>query len=156
MAPRRRRTGEETSSDGGHDSGSATRPSESTGSADFSPDHIDTMAGRLADTGGRVDAVGTTLGGVNVGARSMGIVGSGFTGAAQTHVQAAREHVTRTRTAVQNAEDGTRVTARSYRDTEDTNVANLNNIDTTTDTPRTGTTTPAGHDTTPGGTTPPP
>lgn len=144
MAPRRRRTGEQSSSSGGHDAGSG-RPSDSTGTAGVSPDHIDTMAGRLADTGGRVDSVHTTLGGVNLGARSMGIIGSGFTAAAQTHVQNAREHVDRTRAALQNAEDGTRDTVRSYRDTEHTNVTNLNAIDTGTS--RTG------RDT---GTTPPP
>lgn len=93
--------------------------------ADFSPDHIETLAGRLADTGGRVDSVRTTLDGISVGPRSMGIVGSSFTVAAQTHVRTAREHVARTRAAVGEAEDGTRATARSYRETEDANVARL-------------------------------
>jgi RHS repeat-associated protein len=165
MAPRRRRTGGGSDS-GGHDAGSdgpARRPSERTGDggtagADVNPDHVDTMAGRLAETGGRVDSVGTTLDGIDVGQQSMGIVGGNFTGAAQTHVQAAREHVTRTRQAVQNAEDGTRATAQNYRATEETNVANLGDIETGTDVPRTRGdtgTSPSGGESTAGSPPPP-
>jgi RHS repeat-associated protein len=151
MTPRRRHPSGGTSS-GGSDSGSSgtpKRPSSGTGrtGVDVSTDGIDTMAGRLRETGGRVDAVGTTLGGINVGPQSMGIVGGSFTGAAQSHVTTAKQHVTRTREAVQHAEDGTRTTAQSYRDTEATNAANLGNIQTDTDIPTTtrdtGATTPS-------------
>ncbi|TDV57184.1 RHS repeat-associated core domain-containing protein [Actinophytocola oryzae] len=152
MTPRRRHTG--AGPDGGHhDSGSGSTGRTGDG-ADVDPDHVDTMAGRLANTGGRVDSVGTTLDGITVGSQSMGIVGGSFTGAAQTHVQAARHHVTRTRQAVRDAEDGTRATARDYRVTEETNAANLADIDTGTDVPRTGRGT-AGGGTAGGGTVPP-
>lgn len=139
-----------------HHSGSDT-PDTSTGhqsgtggpggdGVDVDVDHLDTMSGRLQNTGGRVDAVGTTLDGINVGPQSMGIVGSGFTGAAESHVRTAREHVTRTRQAVDNAQAGTTGTARTYADTDTTNAQNLGDIDTSTDAPTThnpGTTTPS-------------
>jgi uncharacterized protein YukE len=117
----------------------------SGGDLDVDTDHIDTMAGRLDSTGGRVESVGTMVGNVNVGQQSMGVVGSGFTGAAQTHLQATRQQVVRTRQAVQNAQAGTSSTARSYADTDTTNARNLSDLDTTTDVPRTndpGQTTP--------------
>jgi len=76
------------------------------------------------------------------------VVGFSFTGAAQAHVRTARQHVTRTRQAVDNAQTGTSNTARTYRDTEATNTENLGGIDTTTDVPTArgdqSTTTPSG------------
>jgi uncharacterized protein YukE len=135
------------------------RPDESGGTGggrtvDVNPDHLDSMAGRLSATGGRVDAVGTRLSGVNVGAQSMGIVGSTFTGAAQTHVQTAREHVTRTREAVQQAQDGTKGTAETYRQRDANTAAAMSSIDTATNTPRTSadTSTSPSSSTTPSGT----
>jgi RHS repeat-associated protein len=141
MTPRRRSGG---SSSGGHPSGGADVPrttSESGGpggaGSDVSPDHLDAMAGRLANTGGKVDSVGTRLDGVRLGQQSMGVIGSTFTGAAQTHVQTAREHVNRTRTALRNAEDGTRATAGTYRGVDETSAANLGDIGTSTEAPQT-------------------
>ena len=160
MTPRRRRPGGSSSGgDGGP--GTTRRPSGTGGpggnGVDVDTDGIDTMAGRLQNTGGRVDAVGTTLDGVNVGPQSMGLIGSGFTGAAQTHVQTARQHVTRTRQAVDQAQQGTTATAQTYRDTDTTNAQNLGGLGTDTTPPTTnpaGTTTPAGTTHTPVGTTP--
>lgn len=160
MTPRRRRTS--------GSSGSSTRPDVDTptrdrssggtgpaGNTEVSTDGLDTMAGRLDATGSRVDGVGSQVGGVNVGPQSMGIVGSGFTGPAQAHVQAAQQQVSRTRQAVQNAQAGTRQTAEGYRTTDTTNQQSFDSIDTTTDTPRTsgdtGTTTPSGTNTPTGG-----
>ncbi|HEX2134106.1 MAG TPA: WXG100 family type VII secretion target [Actinophytocola sp.] len=171
MTPRPRRTG------GGGDTGPNTTNHGDDGSPPSSgssgssggdgvhvdPDSIDGMAGRLGNTGGRVDSVGSTLDGVNVGPQSMGIVGSSFTGAAQSHVDTARQHLTRTREAVQNAQDGTRRTAQNYRDTDAANATNLSSIDTDGSPPPqtgpSGTTTPSGSgpsSTTPSSTTPPP
>src|SRR5687768_10083230 len=107
MTPRSRRTGGTSSTSTRRpdtDTSTPRRP-DSGGSGpgsrvEISPDNLDTMATRLSGTGGRVDAVGTTLDGISVGPQSMGIVGGSFTGAAQTHVQTARQHVTRTREAV--------------------------------------------------------
>ncbi len=165
MTPRRRRTS--------GSSGSSTRPDVDTpardrssggtgpgSGTDVSTDGLDTMAGRLDATGSRVDGVGSQVGSVNVGPQSMGIVGSGFTGPAQAHVQAAQQQVSRTRQAVQNAQAGTRQTASDYRTTDDTNRQSYESIDTTTDTPRpsgdTGTTTPSGTNQPPPTTPPPP
>ncbi len=140
---------------GSDDPGPSRHPGAGGGDGvDVSTDSLDTMAGRLRNTGGRVDAVGTTLDGIDVGQQSMGVVGSAFTGAAQSHVQQARAQVTRTRRAVDNAEAGTTGTARGYRDTDTTNAQNLGDIDTSTDapTPHGGrTTTPSGTTGTPGG-----
>ena len=132
-----------------------------TGKVDVNPDHLDSMASRLSNTGGRVDAVGTTLSGINVGSQSMGIVGGSFTGAAQTHVQTAREHVTRTREAVQNAQNGTKGTADSYRQRDADNASSLSSIDPSTDPPKPkgasgGSTTAPSNFTTPSGTSTPP
>jgi hypothetical protein len=86
---------------------------------------LDTMTTRLDATGGKVDAVGTTIGNVNVGPQSMGIVGGNFTGAAQSHLKTARDHVTRTRKAVDDARAGTTATATTYRQREEINKVNL-------------------------------
>lgn len=180
MTPRSRRTGGSSTSTHRPDTTTrrpdtdTSRRPESTGGpgsrVEISPDNLDTMATRLSGTGGRVDAVGTTLDGISVGPQSMGIVGGTFTGAAQTHVQTAREHVTRTRAAVQSAQDGTTATATTYREREAANAASLNAIDTSTTPPNprgatgttpSGTTTPSSSAATPppatgsGGTTTP-
>lgn len=109
-------------------------------------DAIDTMAGRLDATRSRVDGVGTTVRGVNVGPQSMGIIGSTFTGAAQSHLRTAEQHVERTTRAVDQAQRGTRGTTQAYRDTDSGNATNLAKIDTTTKPPSTNPqgTTPAG------------
>ncbi|MPZ83009.1 MAG: hypothetical protein GEV28_22500 [Actinophytocola sp.] len=186
MTPRRRHSSSGSSHHGGdpdpdagsrHGSNGGSGPARSPGSGDpdagarspagggpgveISPDSLDGMAGRLGNTGGRVDAVGSTLDGVDVGPQSMGLVGSGFTGAAQSHVQTARQHVTKTRQAVQQAQDGTSATARTYRDTDTNNAESLGDIDTdgNTPTPRGGeSTTPSSATDTGGGgsSTPPP
>lgn len=166
MTTRRRRTTSSSSSSRPDTGSTTTRRPDSTGGGpggdgvNVSTDGIDTMAGRLGNTGGRVDAVGTTLDGINVGPQSMGIIGSGFTGAAQSHVSTARQHVTRTRSAVQNAQDGTTATADTYRTTDTNNATNLGGIDTETDVPtaRGGdtTTTPSSTTGDTGGTSDPP
>jgi uncharacterized protein YukE len=94
-------------------------------------DAIETMAGRLDSTRGRIEGVGNTVRSVNVGPQSMGVVGSGFTGAAQAHVRTAQEHLTRTTEAVEQAQRGTKGTAQAYRDTDATSAASLDAIDTT-------------------------
>ncbi|HET9142715.1 MAG TPA: WXG100 family type VII secretion target, partial [Actinophytocola sp.] len=114
-----------------------------------SVDAIDTMAARLDATRGRVDTVAGTVSAVNVGPQSMGIVGSGFTGAAQAHVRHAQQQVARASRAVEQAQASTRTTAQDYRNTDTTNAATLGAIDTTTHPP---TTSPAGA-TTPSSTT---
>jgi hypothetical protein len=86
---------------------------------------LDTMTTRLNATGGKVDAVGTTVGNINVGPQSMGIVGGNFTGAAQSHLKTAQQHVQKTRQAVDNAKTGTTNTATTYREREQTNKVNL-------------------------------
>jgi hypothetical protein len=150
MTPRRRHNTGGSSSHHDTDTPDPTRrPSGGTDGdgVDVDTDGIDSMAGRLDNTGGRVDAVGTTVGDINVGPQSMGVVGSGFTGATQTHLQSARQQVVRTRQAVQNAQAGTSATARNYRDTDTTNAQNLGGIDTSTDVPTArggSTTTPSG------------
>jgi hypothetical protein len=109
-------------------------------------DNLDTMTTRLNATGGRVDAVGTTVGNINVGPQSMGIIGGNFTGAAQSHLREAQTHVVTTRKAVDNAQAGTTATATGYRDTDQTAKVNLDKIDPNTTVPRVGqnaTTTPA-------------
>ncbi|MCT2586708.1 WXG100 family type VII secretion target [Actinophytocola gossypii] len=168
MTPRRPRGGSDggrpsdTPSNHGDDGSPPTTGGSGGDGVHVDPDSIDGMAGRLGNTGGRVDSVGSTLDGINVGPQSMGIVGSTFTGAAQQHVRNAREQVTRTREAVRNAQDGTRQTAQTYRDTDAANASDLSSIDTDpgTPTPPTGSTTPSGTDqggsTSPSGTSPPP
>ncbi|HEU5473271.1 MAG TPA: hypothetical protein VFV67_21715 [Actinophytocola sp.] len=93
---------------------------------------IDTMAGRLDATRGRVDGVAATVSGVNLGPQSMGVIGSGFAGAAQSHLRHAEAQVARTTRAVEQAQHGTRGTAEAYRTTDTTSAANLSAIDTTT------------------------
>lgn len=120
---------------------------------------LDNMTVKLNATGGKVDAVGTTVRNVNVGPQSMGIVGGNFTGAAKVHLTKAQEHVQRTRTAVDNAKTGTTATATTYREREQTNKVNLEKSygDTTT-VPRTNRpagTTPSSSTTVPNGTTKP-
>lgn len=165
MTPRRRRTSGSSGSSTRTDVDTPTRDRSSGGTGpggdtDVSTDGLDTMAGRLDATGSRVDGVSSQVGGVNVGPQSMGIVGSGFTGPAQAHVQAARQQVSRTRQAVQHAQAGTRQTADGYRTTDTTSQQSFDAIDTTTDTPRTssdtGTTTPSGSNQPPGGSNQPP
>jgi uncharacterized protein YukE len=122
-------------------------------------DAIDTMAGRLDATRTRIDGVGNTVRGVNVGQQSMGVIGSGFTGAAQSHLRTAEQHVTRTTDALDRAQRGTRGTAQAYRDTDATNAANLSRPDTTgrppTTTPQSSTTTATSTDPGRTATTPP-
>jgi uncharacterized protein YukE len=93
-------------------------------------DAIDTMAGRLDATRTRVDGVGTTVRAVNVGPQSMGVIGSGFTGAAQAHLRTTEQHVTRTTQAIDKAQAGTRGTAQAYRTTDATSATNLAKFDT--------------------------
>ncbi|HEU5110737.1 MAG TPA: hypothetical protein VFT95_19530, partial [Micromonosporaceae bacterium] len=97
------------------------------------------MAGRLRATRGRVSGVASTVNGVNVGPQSMGIVGSGFTGAARSHVRHAQEQVARAGQAVEQAEAGTRGTAEAYRGNEATSAAALATIDTSSRPPTTST-----------------
>jgi len=109
-------------------------------------DGLDTMTTRLNATGGRVDAVGTTVGNINVGPQSMGIIGGNFTGAAQNHLRDAQTHVATTRKAVDNAQAGTTATATGYRDNDQTAKVNLDKIDPNATVPRVNpnaTTTPA-------------
>lgn len=115
---------------------------------------LDNMTVKLNATGGKVDAVGTTVRRVDVGPQSMGIVGGNFTGAAKVHLTKAQQHVDRARTAVDNAKAGTTATATTYRQREQTNKVNLEKSygDTTT-VPRTNNR-PAG--TTPSSTSTPP
>ncbi|HEV2777934.1 MAG TPA: hypothetical protein VGX25_00900 [Actinophytocola sp.] len=135
--------------DGG-DGGDPSRRTGGQGGGGISGnlDAIDTMAGRLDATRAKVEGVGTMVRSINVGPQSMGIVGSGFTGAAQAHLQTAQQHVARTTRAVEQAQAGTRGTAAAYRNTDATNAANLARIDTTTRPPTvnstSGTTSPAG------------
>jgi len=117
------------------------------------------MAGKLSDTGDRVDATRATLDGVDLGPQAMGLVGQGFAGAARDHVQAARDQVDRTRTAVQNAQKGTQTTAQTYRDREDAATRSMESIDpdVTPPTPRGDTSTsPSAATTQPGGPSQPP
>ncbi|OLF16985.1 type VII secretion target [Actinophytocola xanthii] len=150
MTPRRRRPDGSSGSDGGTPNTPTPNASPAGRAGDgvtVDPDGIDTMADRLGSTGGRVDNVGRQIDSVDLSSDSMGVFGAPFVGSAQTQVQQARQNLTRTRQAVQNAETGTRATAQSYRDTDRTNADNLGNIDTDTTPPRTnpsGTTTPSG------------
>jgi uncharacterized protein YukE len=111
-------------------------------------DAIETMAGRLESTRGRIEGVGSTVRSVNVGPQSMGVIGSGFTGAAEAHVRTAEEHLRRTTDAVEQAQRGTKGTAQAYRDTDAASAASLAAIDSdaTPPTPKApaGGTTPAG------------
>jgi hypothetical protein len=158
MTPRRRRpSGSSGSSGSTHHppGGDRATPSRRTGSGGHAGvgtdvDGIDAMASRLDATRGRVDGVASTVRGVNLGPQSMGIVGSGFTGAAQGHLRTAEQHLARTTQAVEQAHRGTRATAQSYRDTDNTNATNLSRIDSTTN-PRT---THSAAATTPSSTTP--
>src|SRR5215213_6159654 len=116
---------------------------------------LDAMTVRLNNTGGRVDAVGRAVDGVNVGPQSMGIIGGNFTGAAQNHVKTARLHVGKAREAVDNAQTGTKATVKLYRDNELAQQAAFGQIDPDVTPPRVnqGTTTTPSSTTTPGGTT---
>jgi hypothetical protein len=96
------------------------------------------MAGRLDATRSRVEGVGSTVRGVNVGPSSMGVIGSGFSGAAEQHLRLAEEHLDRTTQAVDQAQAGTRGTAAAYRDTDTTSAASLSSIDSTTRPPAVG------------------
>ncbi|MFL6142025.1 MAG: WXG100 family type VII secretion target [Labedaea sp.] len=127
-------TGHAPTSHGGGDGGSdGTRPHGGGGrGVGTHIEGIETMAGRLDATRGRLDGVASTVRGVNVGPQSMGLIGSGFTGAAQAHLRAAEEHVTRTTQAVDQAQRGTRGTAQAYRDTDAANASALSAIDSTT------------------------
>jgi hypothetical protein len=134
-------TGRRRHHSGGHSSRSSSVPSTTPrrphdsgggggGGVGVSVDAIHTMAGRLDATRGRVDAVASTVSGVNVGPQSMGIVGSGFTGAAQAHVRHAQEQVARTSRSVEQAQTATRGTAEAYRTTDTTSATTLDTIDT--------------------------
>jgi len=92
-------------------------------------DALDTMTTRLNNTGGRVDAVGNTVRGINVGPQSMGVVGGNFTGAAQNHLRTAQEHVGKARSAVDNAQAGTKATVKLYRDNEQAQKVNFDKLD---------------------------
>lgn len=142
MTPRSRHSGSSSSG-----SSHTTRPDTGAPDATTRPlgggrgdgttvrlDGLDNMTTRLDATGGKVDAVGKTVGGINVGPQSMGIVGGNFTGAAQSHLKTAQEHVEKTRSAVDNAKQGTTATATTYREREQTNKVNLEKAygDTTT------------------------
>jgi hypothetical protein len=149
--------GSPTTHHGGGNSGTTTAPRHHGGGGSGVGTHldgIDTMASRLDATRGRVQGVAGTLSGVNVGPQSMGVVGSGFTGAAQAHLRVAEQHMARTTEAVEQAHRGTRGTAQAYRDTDAANAAALNSIDTTSTPPTTHasatttTTTPSGSTTT--------
>lgn len=140
MPPRRRRGGGTTGGNDGGSSGSTpTRRPDSTGGggADVDPAHLDTMAGRLDQTQGRVGDVRTRVGAVSVGPQSFGIVGQGFAGPANQHLQDTQTHFQRTEDAVGAAQQGTRTTAQGYRDTEATNVENLNRIQSDSTPPQT-------------------
>lgn len=147
--------GSPTTHHGGSNGGTTTAPRHHGGGGSGVGTHldgIDTMASRLDATRGRVQGVAGTLSGVNVGPQSMGIVGSGFTGAAQAHLRVAEQHMARTTEAVEQAHRGTRGTAQAYRDTDAANAAALSSIDTTSTPPTTHasatTTTPSGSGTT--------
>lgn len=166
MTPRRRGHSGSSSHHGDPDTGARrdSGPSRSGSpggdGVNVDTDGIDGMAAKLRNTGSRVDAVGSTLGGINVGPQSMGLIGAGFTGTAQSHVHTARQHVTRTRQAVQQAQEGTSATARTYRDTDTNNAENLAGIDSDGDAPTPrggGSTTPSSTtDSGGGGSSPPP
>jgi hypothetical protein len=157
VTPRRRTGGGSgSSSHGGGDSSSPDTPRRPPGTGgdgiELDADRIDTMAGRLDATAVKVDTLGTTVGGIDVGPQSMGVIGGNFTGAAKDHLRITQEHVKKTQQAVTNAQAGTRRTAEGYRTTEADTVANFGRIDDDTDVPTT--TTPA--TTTPAGTNQPP
>lgn len=108
-------------------------------------DTLDGMSTKLDTTRGKVEGVGDTVRGVNVGPKTMGVIGSGFAGAAESHLRTAERHVTRTTRAVEQAQAGTRGTTQAYRNTDATSAANLAAIDTPTPTrtkPSSSTTTP--------------
>jgi hypothetical protein len=161
VTPRRRTGGGSSSHGSGSDSSGpdATRRPLDTGGdgIELDADRIDTMAGRLDATAIKVDTLSTTVGGIDVGPQSMGVIGGNFTGAAKNHLQVAQQHVKKTQQAVTNAQAGTKRTAEGYRTTEANTVANLNKIDDNTDVPTTNpntttpasTTEPAGADRTP-------
>lgn len=162
MTPRRRRPGTGSSDSSGQTPSPETRrPTGGTGTSGtgVDPDNIDTMAGRLDATETKVGAVGGRVERVDVGQGSMGVVGSGFTGAARTHLTNAKALIQRVRDRVGQAREGTRATARQYRDTEAANAERVGGIESRSDIPRTGTagqhTTPSAT-TTPGGTAQPP
>jgi hypothetical protein len=100
-------------------------------------DAMDTMSTRLDATRSRVDNVGNTVRNINVGPKSMGVLGSAFAGEAQAHLRTAEQHVDRTTQAVEQARTGTQSTVRAYRDTDATNAASLSRVDTTTKPPST-------------------
>ncbi|HEY0453442.1 hypothetical protein [Actinophytocola sp.] len=157
MTPRRRHHGGSSSQ---HDTPdpSTRRPAGGTGGdgVTVDTDGIDTMAGRLDDTAGRVDDIGGRVERVDVGPQSMGMLGSGFTGAARTHLGKARALLARVKERIGHAREGTKATAQTYRDTDRTNAENLARPDAETDvTPARGndTTTPSGTTDPPGGTT---
>jgi hypothetical protein len=98
-------------------------------------DAIDSMANRLDATRDRVEAAAATVRDVHLGPQSMGVIGSGFTDAAEAHVRHAEQQLARATDAVDQARQGTRTTAAAYRDTDTTSAAALSTIDTTTDPP---------------------
>jgi hypothetical protein len=130
-APAPRRHGTEP------DAGAGARPTGGHHGVGAHVEGIEGMAGRLDATRSRVEGVGTTVRGVNVGPSSMGVIGSGFSGAAEQHLRLAEEHLDRTTQAVDQAQAGTRGTAAAYRDTDSTSAASLSSIDSTTKPPST-------------------
>lgn len=135
-----------------HDPPPARHPARSADGVGTDVDALDGMADRLDATRGRVESAAATVRDVHLGPQSMGIIGSGFTGAAEAHVRQAEQQLARTTEAIDQAHQRTRTTAAAYRDTDATSAAQLSAIDTTTRPPTTHGGTPAQ---TAGGSSPP-
>ncbi|HET9143308.1 hypothetical protein [Actinophytocola sp.] len=94
------------------------------------------MADRLDSTQAKISGVKDSVGRINIGPESMGLIGSGFTREAQAHLQHAQQQLATTGDTVARASQGTRQTAATYQNTDATAAAEFARIDTTDSAPR--------------------